>query len=511
MSEWQTHRLGQRAVGFLQCLTLVGDYSGQPWRLEPFQEEWVRRLYGTRNPDGTRQYSKVSWWLPRGLGKTQLAAGLVCYQLLSGPEGQEIYGCSSDREKAGRLFKAAAQMLRADPLLFRLVDISEYHYRIKVPSKNNTFQCLAATEDKGHGLAPSMLVCDELHLWDSRAMYDSLTSGFGKRKKGSRLEVQISTAGADRSGLAWDLFTYAKSVHDGLIIDPEMLVAILGAGEQDDWTDPATWRKAMPCSYVDFDFIASEFKLAQSLKYREHAFRQLYLNQWVDHTDAGTWIAPAEWEACQEDYDTTDLFNEPAYAALDLSSVRDLTALSLFFPRSRRCLSWGWLPGEGLKEREERDKVTYANWRDQGYLITTSGSRIVHEEVAAKVNEILATYDVVKFVADPWSIHLIAPFLNQEPERFPQTAEYLSPPTKWVETAIMNKTLRPNRNPLLAWAVANTVVGFDKYERAYPTKGKSRLRIDPCVALLSAIGAWLGSTPAIDLNKFLADRDNFIF
>lgn len=506
---WRTDPRGQKAVEFLSNLTLQGSFTGQKWVLEPWQEEWVRELYGRRNPDGTRQITKVSLWMPRGLGKTQQAAGICTYQLFCGPEGQEIYAASADRDKAGRIYKAMAQSIRADPYLSRLCVLSDYHLRAAIPSRNSVFKALAADQDQGHSLAPSTLVCDELHLWRSRDLYDALVSGFGKRKKGERLEIQISTAGKSREGLAWELFSYAKNVRDGVIKDPSMLVRIFGAPDDADWKDPKVWRAAMnDCSFVDWDFIASEFKLAESIKSQEFKCRQLYLNQWVEHS-AETWIEPEAWRACQQTYSAEDLFGATAVAAIDLSSVRDLTSLSLFFPESKRVLSWSWLPREGISEREARDGVTYRVWHQAGHLHWTTGNRIVHQEVAEKVNEILQQFNITQLVADPYSLHLIAGYLNQEIVKYPQSPGYMSPPSKWFETAVASKTIHHNGDPLLSWAVGNTCVKTDAYENTSPNKGLSRKRIDPCVALIMAIGAWLGSEAPAD--DFYAHRDNFIF
>jgi phage terminase large subunit-like protein len=492
-------------------LTLTGDYSGQRWKLGPWQRDWISELYGSRNPDGTRAKTKVSLWLPRGGAKTTQAAGIGVYELLFGPPGREIYSAGPTLEKAELLFKTAAQMIRANKYLSSRVDISDHYRRIKVIGKNSTFRSLAADTDRGHGFAPSTLILDEVHLWKSREMYDSLITGFGKRKKGSRLEIQISTAGKSKTGLAWDLYTYAKNVRDKVVTDPETVVRIFEAADEDDWTDPKVWRKAMPFTFVDMEFIASEFKLAQVIKHKEFAFRQLYLNQWIEHSDE-TWISPEDWKACQEDYFEEDLLGEEAYAGLDLSSVRDLTSLSLFFPASNRVLSWSWLPSEGLADREEKDGVTYRKWKKEGHLFTTTGSRIVHSEVATKINEICQQFNVIKFVADPYSLHLIAPYLNQEPDKYPQSPGYMSPPAKWLETAIAERKVKSDGNPLLSWCMGNVVVEKDKYENISPHKHKSRKRIDPVIALVMAIGAWLGTQgDEITTEEFYKEKSNFAF
>lgn len=502
-----THPKAIQACRFFESLTLIGDYSGERWRLEDFQRDWISELYGTRNEDGTRRISTVSLWMPRGLGKTQQAAGVALYELCMGMDGREVYAAAPDREKAGRIYKAMAQMIRANPFLDAMCQCSDHYMRIKVPSKHSTFHSLAANEGQGNSLAPSTLVCDEMHLWRSRDLYDALVSGGHKRKEGSFLQIQISTAGNTKSGLAWELYSYAKKVRDGEIVNPNYLVRIFETPEEADWTSEETWRQAMPCSYVNFKTIAQECEVAKHIKHKEFSFRQLYLGHWLEHADQ-TWLDLEEWRACAEDYTEDDVLDESCVMALDMSSVNDLTAIVLYFPSSKRILTWSFLPSEGIAKREERDKVPYQTWAGQGHLVLTAGKKINHEEVATKINELLGKYQVEQFVADPALLSLIAPHLDRQPETYKQTHEYFHPPCQQLELLISNKEIQHNNNPLLNWCVGNVVVVKDKQDRLFPAKKRSRGRIDPVVALLMAIGVTMGEETE-DINTLWANAQNY--
>src|SRR5690348_4578397 len=83
---------GERAVRFLNNLTHTGDYSGVPFDLRPWQADPIRKLFGTLRPDGTRQYRKTFWALPRKQGKTEIVAGAGLYLLMGqGRPNQKIY------------------------------------------------------------------------------------------------------------------------------------------------------------------------------------------------------------------------------------------------------------------------------------------------------------------------------------------------------------------------------------------------------------------------------------
>ena len=58
--------LGQQSVDFINCLT--HPTSGTRFELRPWQEDIVRKLMGTVDEDGRRQYTQCGIWLPRANG-----------------------------------------------------------------------------------------------------------------------------------------------------------------------------------------------------------------------------------------------------------------------------------------------------------------------------------------------------------------------------------------------------------------------------------------------------------
>ena len=94
---------GERAVQWLRRLKHPKNPApGHPFQLDPWQERIVRRIYGPRNPDGTRIVRRVVLLLPRGNRKTSRRAGLTLLHLM-GPErlpGGLIVSAASAHEQA---------------------------------------------------------------------------------------------------------------------------------------------------------------------------------------------------------------------------------------------------------------------------------------------------------------------------------------------------------------------------------------------------------------------------
>jgi phage terminase large subunit-like protein len=63
----------------------------------------------------------------------------------------------------------------------------------------------------------------------------------------------------------------------------------------------------------------------------------------------------------------------------------------------------------------------------------------------------------------------------------------LSPPSKFLETLIANRTLRHYGNGVLRWMADNVVAELDPYEAIKPSKKKSNERIDGIAALVTAL------------------------
>jgi len=75
----------------------------------------------------------------------------------------------------------------------------------------------------------------------------------------------------------------------------------------------------------------------------------------------------------------------------------------------------------------------------------------------------------------------------------------MSAPAKDFEADVLEGLVDAGHNPLLAWCASNVVVQQDNKDNIYPTKKKSRGRIDPIIAgLIGRKLAALDPGPADD-------------
>lgn len=101
-----------------------------------------------------------------------------------------------------------------------------------------------------------------------------------------------------------------------------------------------------------------------------------------------------------------------------------------------------------------------------------------------------AMFDVQEVNFDPYMAREIMENLEADSIPvviFPQTLANYAKPVDDFEDCMMNRRLVHGGNPLLRWAVGNTVMMRDQSDNRRPAKNRSADRIDPCVASIMAI------------------------
>jgi len=491
---------GELAIKFVSKLKLVGDFAGQPFDPRPWQQDILRKLFGKLRTNGRRQYKRMFLALPRKQAKTTLTAAIAGYLLVGecqGKEQQQIYSASGDRAQASLIFKTLASMIRSDPILSERCLIYDSYKRIEYGPLGNTFEALSREAGYKHGLSPSAVLFDEVHVLPDRELHDVLTTGYGARLE--PLTIYITTAGWDRQSICWELWEYARRVRDGLVEDPDFLPILYEAAPDADWRAESTWRACMPAldDFCSLDYIREECNRAQKLPAYENTFRQLFLNQWTEQ--ANRWISLETWDNCKADFTPEDFAGRECVAGLDLSSTKDLTALVLMFPNELGgydILPWFWLPGETAIEREKADRTPYTVWTRDGFLEQTGGKRIDYEYIKAKLLDLAKEYQFRSIGFDPQFAQMLASQLYQDGDGLPMvevrnTFTVLNAPTREFERLVVEGKIRHNGHPVMRMCVANASLK-ERTGLVLPSKSNSSGRIDGVAAAVMGVAVGMG-------------------
>ena len=477
---------------FERCLTFCkGLKAGQPFRLESWQADIARTVFGWKRADGSRRYRHVFIEVPRKNGKSTFIAGLANYMLFcDGEQGAECYCAASDREQASLVFNSAATMVRKSPSLAKRCKIRDSTKRIVY--EGSFLRAIPANEGGSHGFDSHFIVGDELHAWPGREFHDVLHTSTGARQQ--PLEVYITTAGYDRNSICWEKYQYARQVRAGTVADNAFLPVIFEAEEADDWTDPAVWAKANPNLGVSVsaEYLAAECERAKQNPRYENTFRRLHLNQWT--SQESRWLQMDRWRASVASDQPIEA-ELAAFGGLDLSSNTDLTAWSIV---QRHGSGWRvrnhyFIPQGRMREAEKRDRVPYSAWCREGWVTATPGDAIDYDLVHARILHDCDTYQIRAIAYDPWNAEptrLLLEGHGATMVKMRQGYMSLSTPSKELERAVIEGDIDHGCDPVLESHADNVQVKSDENANIRPVKPDhgSAKRIDGIVATIMAIG-----------------------
>jgi phage terminase large subunit-like protein len=453
---------GQEAVDFIRALKHPASTAPKGrFQLYDFQERMTRRIYGPRNPDGSRIVRTVFLMLPRGNRKTSIAAAWALLHTI-GPEarpaGQAIFA-ASDREQAGIGFKEAANIVREDRRLVAATRIYDAHNSAKkIMSRPNKAELLAVSSDGAaqHGKTPSFLLVDEIHAWKGRDLWEALKSGMAKVP--DTLMIIATTAGRGQENIGFELYDYARKVATGEIDDPSFLPIIFEAEPDDDWRDEAVWHKVNPGLAHGFPDLGGLRTMAREAEHRpaeRFAFQQFHLNMW-QAASRDPLFDMAVYDAGRDpNFDLADLEGLPCWLGVDLSRSGDLTAIVGAFRHDDGRITlapWFFLPSEGLEEKAKVEQVPYLRWRDDGLLNVIDGPVIEPDVIADRIIDLCGTYDVREVIFDP---SLAGPLMAKLMDaginvlQLPQTAKHMHGPICDLERVVNGRRIRHGAHPIL--------------------------------------------------------------
>lgn len=510
---WFDADAAQLAIDFFMdpdtgCLRHIeGAMAGQLFALEPWQQAIVGNIFGWKRKDKydrtVRRYREVFIFVARKNGKTPLASGIANYVLFCDQEaGAQCYCAAADRDQAAIVYNHAKGMVEQEQELSSRCQIYKAHKSI-VLDDGSFLKVLSADAHTKHGGNSHLVIVDEVHAQPNRDLVDVLQTSMASANRPQPLIVFITTSDYDRPSICNEKHDYASKVRDGIIPDASMLPVIYEASKDDDFTDPAVWKKANPNLDVSVsrEYMEREAKRAAESPAYLNTFLRLHLN--IKTQTETAWGVIQHWDKGSAPLDMESLKGRTCYAGLDMSSTTDTTCLSLVFPDpdgGSTVLPFFWIPGENAHQRERRDRVPYLMWAREGFIDMTSGNTVDQERIRVRINELGKVYHIRGIAIDRWNTAKITTELQGDGFSvllFGQGYASMSNPTKYMEKLILDGTLRHGGNPVLRWMASNVMLESDAAENIKPSKDKSTDRIDGIVATIMGLQLALDNRSSI--------------
>jgi phage terminase large subunit-like protein len=540
---WFDIEAADHKIGFFENVLKLseGQFEGQPFHLHPSQVFKIGSIFGWKRADGTRRFRRAYIEEGKGNGKSPLAGGVGLIGMTAdGEAGAQVYAAAAKREQAGILFADAVKMVRASPALLKRIEFSGgqgREYNMAHHASGSFFRPVSRDTGKsGSGPRPYFVLADEIHELPDGKILEMLERGFKFRRE--PLLFMITNSGSDRNSICWAEHEWAIKVAAGnidAVTDPTYLgqvlddstfsyVCALDDGD-DPLNDPSCWIKANPLLGVTIteEYLAGVVAQAKNIPAKQNGILRLHFCVWTD-ADAA-WMSREALEPLLVDFDPQIHKGEEIYAGLDLSQSRDITAAA-FVVRTGTTAdnkptfdAWieAWTPGDTIQARQDRDKIPYTIWRDQGFIHAPDGENINYRHVAQTISEYnqdfkvqMVAYDryafrrfeedaaelglSVNFVEHPQGGTKKAkptPEMIEAAKRAGKEAEGLWFPgsLRMLEDAIYEGRIRLRRNPVLISAMMSAVTEQDKWDNKWLAKQKSINKIDAAVALVMAFGA----------------------
>jgi phage terminase large subunit-like protein len=507
-------------LGFYRlCRHVEGELAGEPFDPLPWQAfvDWVSFGW-MRTVTGARRFSERWIEVCRGNGKSYwMSANGDFMTLADGEPGAKVFAIATKEDQAVVVWGVAAEIIKQSPDLAggAVVQESVNNRRIFVPEAFTSFRPLPSDPKRADSLNPHAVYLDEIHEWQNRKLYTKMKTAMGKRRQS--MITDITTAGDDRSATIYEeLHEYAERVLHGAsdrsFVDDSFFAVIYAIDKDDDPYDEACWPKGNPSLFARGASVHIEHLrgMANRAKVDPESYRdmlRLHLGRRVSAKAKA--ISDEQWKVCiarledglvgaaLEKRDWSPFDGRPCFSGIDLSSTRDLTALSLYFPPwdewpFETYRFYAWLPEENLQACCDRDRAPYDQWVREGWLELTSGDEIDDEVVFARALELAERYQVVQWAYDPWHAVSLKNRLQSatgiEMVKFVQDLPSFGEPTILFLDAIAGRKIRHDGNPLDRWCAGNVICKEDGHGNKRPHKGLSNYRIDPIVAAIMARG-----------------------
>ncbi|MGY1490732.1 terminase large subunit [Methylobacillus pratensis] len=512
-----------RVIGYFRDVLRLngGQFEGKPYEVLGWQAFALGSLMGWVDPDGLRRFRMAYIETGKGSGKSPLAAGIGLYGLTADGEARaEIYAGATKKDQAMILFRDAVAMVDQSPQLsarLRKSGVGENVWNLAYLDKGSFFRPISA-DDGQSGPRPHIGLLDEIHEHKNNAVVEMLRAGTKSRQQA--LIVMITNSGTDKRTVCWDYHDYACKVAAGVIADDSFFGYVCALDEGDDpFADESCWPKVNPSlddGLPGLKYLREQVTQARGMPSKESVVRRLNFCQWGEAESP--WIGSDVWFGCAPDdeFDEALLLNRRCWGGLDLSSTQDLTSLVLKFepiPEDPvwRLKPWFWLPGDGLHEKADRDRVPYIAWRDAGHLIALPGRAVNKLEIAHKLAELCGLYDVQKIAFDRWRIEDLKGFIDGEGlsiaplEPFGQGYKDMGPAVDEFERQLLSREMRHDGNPVMTWCAANAIVMTDPAGNRKVAKERASGRVDGIVAGIMATGCASHAETTENLDDFLSD------
>lgn len=486
--------------------------TGEPTKLMEWQEFTFALMFGWRDKDDNKRFTRVIDSVARGQGKTYQMAILVCYSFLIesvGLSNQDYLVASINFKQTMKLFGYVASMMRKiiqiEPFKSYANEVNLYIQSDQIIMKrnNNVLRAISLEAGQYDSYHFRTAIFDEIGEVKSRETVSKIISG--QVKVSNHQFIQISTSYPDPTvPFHEDQKMIIQAMEQDWKRDADSYLGLIWSQDSLDETyKPETWVKSNPL----LDLPDQRDNLLKGLTDKRDSdlltgnisdFQTKNLNLWLKQsTDSYLNLKDVE-DAVDNDF---KIDGREVFIGFDYSMFSDNTALGFVYPYGDGKFHFEqhsfipWQHAGSIEAKEKQDGIAYRNYPEY-CTITAHPQGIINPEQIYKwlLNYVEQHQLKVKFFGydrfGSYQVKNITESLNVNTDWYimdiQQRTSALANPTKFLqELFVTHKVTIPN-DPVMQKALLNAVVKADKIG-IQVDKDKATLKIDVVDAIIDAL------------------------
>ena len=482
-----------KLLNFATGLNIIGKsiYNG----LENFQVFFIANIFGWRYKTDSKKYRyrEVDLFIPRKNTKTFLAALIFIILMLTEDEYSEFYSICLDRDLAGEVKKAIAQILNASPLVGQYFNIPKtLSGRVECTLTHSFYQPRTAEANRNNSIRPSAFIADEFGAMKDNSNVEAMKSG--QLSVRNPLMFKLTTAYAEDKSIMLDELEYLKKIYKETEKDDRLFALVYYATEEHLWDDIGLLMANPLRVEENYEEIRRDRKNALAKPSERTEFLTKHMNYFMPSNSGEEFIKLDKLRLCKNTRGIFDWNGKDVYLGIDLAMTNDNTSVSMVTIEDDMIYakSWAFIPSERIEEKNRRERTDYRRFIEEGSCFACGDEVISYGFVEKFILEIEQKYGVhiVQIGYDRYNCISTANKLENagyETVEVKQHSSVLHPPTKLLQESILQRKFSYDGDKLYEINFQNARCTEDTNLNKYVNKKKSSGKVDMVVSTIIAI------------------------
>ena len=465
--------------------------------LEDYAMLFIIAVCCTFRNNGTRKYSIALLEIARKNFKTFTSGVIFIIMLLTEPRFARLFSVAPDYKLSSELRLAVRKIIKCSPLLEKHFKITRDMITCKLT--DNEYTPLAYSNDRLDGKLANAFLADEDGAMDTYPVEAMTSSQINLKNK---LGIIISTRYPNDNNDFDERIKFCKRILDG-IQDSENYFALLYEPDDEiipEWpTNDNVLFQANPAMLDKPEMQENLFEkraMARIFDSQKENFLCKHCN--ISYRGIGSegYVPIDKVQKCRIAKNDDFWYGKYVYLGFDLSQTEDNTAVAMaaYIDGIIYCRVMGFIPGDKIEEKSDREKFNYRRSVNNGECIACGGDVIDYSmvenyiltlEEKLGVRVVYAAYDKYNALSTVQKIEGAAnPIQCVE---VMQHSRVLHPATKLLKEKILTEEFRYEENYMLENNFANARCTEDTNLNKYVNKRRSSGKVDMVVALINAV------------------------